>query len=89
MHKNDKTIIIISHDIEFLWRLQPKIVTMSDGRIIEINNTEKIFTNKELIDQVGLIAPQIVRIFNGLGIVNDIPINLNDAAKMIKNWSNE
>ena len=89
LHKNDKTIIIISHDIEFLWRLQPKIVTMSDGRIIEINNTEKIFTNKELIDQVGLIAPQIVRIFNGLGIVNDIPINLNDAAKMIKNWSNE
>ena len=89
LHKNDKTIIIISHDIEFLWRLQPKIVTMSDGRIIEINNTEKIFTNKELIDQVGLIAPQIVRIFNGLGIVNDIPINLNDAVKMIKNWSNE
>ena len=89
LHSNNKTIIIISHDIEFLWRLQPNIITMSDGKIVEIDYSEKIFTNKELIDKVGLIPPQIIKIFNGLGIEKDIPINLEDACKRIQGLMEE
>ncbi len=89
LHSNNKTIIIISHDIEFLWRLQPNIITMSDGRIIEINHPEKIFTDKELMNKVGLISPQIIKIFNGLGIEKDIPINLEDACKRIQGLMEE
>ena len=81
LHSNNKTIIVISHDIEFLWRLQPNI--------IKINSPERIFTDKELINKVGLIPPQIIKIFNGLGIEKDIPINLEDACKRIQGLMEE
>ena len=88
LHSNKKTVIVISHDIEFLWRLQPNIVTMSDGKIIEIVNSESIFKNQELMEQVGIIPPQIIKIFEGLRIKDDIPLSFEESCKVIKNLRN-
>ena len=85
---NKKTVIVISHDIEFLWRLQPNIVTMSDGKIIEIGNSESIFKNQELMEQVGIIPPQIIKIFEGLKIKDEIPLSFEETCKVIKNLRN-
>ena len=88
LHSNKKTVIVISHDIEFLWRLQPNIVTMSDGKIIEIGNSESIFKNQELMEQVGIIPPQIIKIFEGLKIKDEIPLSFEETCKVIKNLRN-
>ena len=88
LHSNKKTVIVISHDIEFLWRLQPNIVTMSDGKIIEIGNSESIFKNQELMEQVGIIPPQIIKIFEGLRIKDEIPLSFEESCTVIKNLRN-
>ena len=88
LHSNKKTVIVISHDIEFLWRLQPNIVTMSSGKIIEIGNSESIFKNQELMEQVGIIPPQIIKIFEGLKIKDEIPLSFKESCKVIKNLRN-
>ena len=88
LHSNKKTVIVISHDIEFLWRLQPNIVTMSDGKIIEIGNSENIFKNQELMERVGIIPPQIIKIFEGLRIKDEIPLSFEESCTVIKNLRN-
>ena len=88
LHINKKTVIVISHDIEFLWRLQPNIVTMSGGNIVEIGNSEKIFRNEELMNKVGIIPPQIIKIFEGIGIKDEMPLSLEDSCTVIKNLRN-
>lgn len=88
LHSNKKTVIVISHDIEFLWRLQPNIVTMSEGKIIEIGNSESIFKNQKLMERVGIIPPQIIKIFEGLGIKDKIPLSFEESCTIIKNLRN-
>ncbi len=88
LNKNNKTVIVISHDIEFLWRLQPNIVTMSEGRIIQIGSPEKIFRNKELMEKVGIVPPQIIKIFEGIGIKDETPLSLEDSCKVIRELRN-
>ena len=34
LQSTGKTIIIVSHDVEFLWPIQPRLVVMSGGRIV-------------------------------------------------------
>ena len=35
LHSTGKTIIIVSHDVEFLWTLQPRLLVMKQGKISE------------------------------------------------------
>ena len=34
LHSSGKTVIIVSHDVEFLWSLQPRVVVMRQGRVV-------------------------------------------------------
>ena len=46
LNQQNKTIIIISHDIEFLWNLRPNTIVMSNGEIIKIDSAENIFSKR-------------------------------------------
>jgi ABC-type microcin C transport system duplicated ATPase subunit YejF len=41
------SLIIISHDLKILKLLCSRIMILSEGKIVEIGETEKIFTNPE------------------------------------------
>ena len=85
LHKENKTIIIISHDIEFLWKIQPNIIVMSEGKILETNSAKNIFTNIKLINKARLIAPQITRIYTKLDINEKISNNIEETCRAIQN----
>ncbi|MHA2289837.1 MAG: energy-coupling factor ABC transporter ATP-binding protein [Promethearchaeota archaeon] len=57
--KNGKTIIMVTHNIEFTAEHVPRIILMSGGHIIADGPTKKIFTNEFLISKSSLIMPQI------------------------------
>jgi energy-coupling factor transporter ATP-binding protein EcfA2 len=57
--KNGKTIIIITHNIEFAYEYLPRTILMADGQIIADGPTKKILNNEILIKQTSLIQPQI------------------------------
>jgi len=54
-----KTIIMVTHNIEFTVEHVPRTILMSGGQIIADGPTKSIFTNEFLISKSSLIMPQI------------------------------
>jgi energy-coupling factor transport system ATP-binding protein len=54
-----KTIIMVTHNIEFTIEHVPRTILMSGGQIIADGPTQSIFTNEFLISKSSLIMPQI------------------------------
>ena len=57
--KRGKTIIMVTHNIEFTVEHVPRTILMSGGQIIADGPTQSIFTNEFLISKSSLIMPQI------------------------------
>ncbi|MHA1272716.1 MAG: energy-coupling factor ABC transporter ATP-binding protein [Promethearchaeota archaeon] len=56
-----KTIIIITHNIEFALKYIPRTILMADGKILADGPTKKILDNKLLIKRASLVRPQIFK----------------------------
>jgi len=54
-----KTIIIITHNIEFAYEYLPRTILMADGHIIGDGPTNQLLNNEFLIEQASLISPQV------------------------------
>jgi len=54
-----KTIIMVTHNIEFTVEHVPRTILMGEGQIIADGPTQSIFTNEFLISKSSLIMPQI------------------------------
>ena len=57
--KGGKTIIMVTHNIEFTIEHVPRTILMSGGQIIADGPTQSVFTNEFLISKSSLIMPQI------------------------------
>lgn len=60
--KEGKTVIIVTHDLEFVVDLRPRIILMSQGRIILDDYADKALTNLKLLDEASLLPPQITEL---------------------------
>jgi energy-coupling factor transport system ATP-binding protein len=57
--KAGKTIIIVTHNIDFSLEYIPRTILMSNGYIIADGPSRQILNNKDLISKTSLILPQI------------------------------
>ncbi len=55
-----KTVVVVSHDIEFLWPIQPRVVVMNSGRIVGDGPAADVMQRKELLDSARVAQPQLV-----------------------------
>jgi energy-coupling factor transport system ATP-binding protein len=62
-----KTVILVSHDIEFLWPLQPRVVVMSQGRIVAQGEAAEVFLDPRVLEAASLLRPQLVDLWESLG----------------------
>ena len=60
--KKNKTIIIITHNIEFTYDYIPRTILMSDGQIIADGPTHHILNNDLLVKKSSLVLPQAQQI---------------------------
>ena len=75
-----KTIIIITHNIEFAYEYIPRTILMTDGQIIADGPTTEVLNNEFLIEQTSLILPQIRQFSLALQ-----QIGLHEVDKIISN----
>ncbi len=61
-----KTVIVVSHDIEFLWPLQPRVVVMKSGRLVADGPAPEVMAKKELLESARVAQPQLVSLYQGL-----------------------
>ncbi len=82
--KKGKTIIIVTHNIEFANEYIPRTILMADGLILADGPTEKVLGNQILVEKSSLILPQTHQINLALqksGI--ECPNNLFSKGKLI------
>ncbi|MBD3194651.1 MAG: ATP-binding cassette domain-containing protein [Candidatus Lokiarchaeota archaeon] len=82
--KLGKTIIIITHNVEFTIEFIPRTILMSNGKILADGPSKNILTNEKIIEQASLILPQVSQFkiaLNKLGIKT--PDNLYKEDDMI------
>lgn len=61
-----KTIIIVTHDVEFVAECKPRVVLLSKGKIIGDGPANEILINSRLVEQASLVTPQISSLMNSI-----------------------
>jgi energy-coupling factor transport system ATP-binding protein len=61
-----KTIIVVSHDIEFLWPLQSRVVVMKSGKVLADGPASEVMLNGDLLESARVVQPQLVTFYQAL-----------------------
>lgn len=61
-----KTVVIVTHDVEFVAECKPRVVLLSHGKVIGDGPATTILTNSSLIQQASLVLPQISTLMQNL-----------------------
>ncbi len=81
LRKRGGTVVLVTHDVEFVSELKPRIVLMADGRVMADGPAESILTDRAILKEASIFPPQIAQVF--LELVNvGLPkgvINVEDA----------
>ena len=87
LNAQKKTVVVVTHDVEFVAECNPRVILMSQGKILVDGKTEKILTNPKLLVQASIVPPQITQIFLELadfGLPTDV-IDVHEATKILLN----
>ncbi|MHA1596601.1 MAG: energy-coupling factor ABC transporter ATP-binding protein [Candidatus Asgardarchaeia archaeon] len=71
-----KSVLVITHDIEFVCERMKKVAIISEGRILKVGRTKEVFSDTELIERAGLIPPRITKLFIELSKFIEVPSDL-------------
>jgi energy-coupling factor transport system ATP-binding protein len=86
MRTQQKTIIAVTHDVEFVAECNPRVMLMREGKVIADGEATKILTDLETLTQASIVPPQIAQIFlelPGLNLPKDI-IDVYEAERILK-----
>jgi energy-coupling factor transport system ATP-binding protein len=84
-----KTIVVVSHDIEFLWPIQPRVVVMKAGKIVGDGPASKLMLEKEVLDSARVAQPELVSFYQHLTVrPNDPFVDPLDARRWIERGRN-
>ena len=61
-----KTIIVISHDMNFVARYTQRVIVMAEGRVIGDDTPARIFSNESVMKQAHVQPPQVYAVVNEL-----------------------
>jgi len=63
LRSQGRTVVIVTHDVEFVADCNPRIILMANGKIVADGPAEEILTNLKLLAKASVISPQITQIF--------------------------
>jgi energy-coupling factor transport system ATP-binding protein len=87
LNAQKKTVVVVTHDVEFVAECNPRVILMSQGKILVDGVAENILTDPKLLAQASIVPPQITKIFlelADLGLPTDV-IDVHEATKILLN----
>ena len=63
MKEQGKTVVIVTHDVEFVAECNPRVLLMCGGKIVADGEARKVLTDPETLTQASIVPPQIAQIF--------------------------
>jgi len=85
LNAQGKTVVIVTHDVEFVAECSPRVVLMAQGQIVADGDAKKILTDPNVALRASIVPPQITQIFLGLrdlGLPADV-IDVSEATKVL------
>ena len=80
-----KTVVAVTHDVEFVAECNPRVVLMKEGRIVADGMGKEILTDPAMLELSSIVLPQIAQVFtklSSLGLPKDI-IDLYEAKTLL------
>lgn len=74
LSREEKTLVISTHDVDFAYRWADRIIVFSEGKIIGDGIPVEIFKNEEIIKSANLKRPVMLDVYETLlnaGVMND------------------
>ncbi|MGV8906332.1 MAG: energy-coupling factor transporter ATPase [Acetobacterium sp.] len=67
MHQDKKnTVILVSHSMEDIGKLVEKILVMNEGKIVYYDTPNRVFTEIETLEKIGLAVPEVTYLMRRL-----------------------
>jgi len=85
MQAQGKTVVIVTHDVEFVAECNPRVLLMKEGRIVADGEGREILTTPEVLAQSSIVLPQIAQVFmklTPLGLPKDV-IDVYEAKEIV------
>jgi cobalt transport protein ATP-binding subunit len=85
LNQQKKTVVVVTHDVEFVAECNPRVILMREGKILAEGIAEEVLTNQKLVAQASIVPPQITQIFlelADLGLPTNV-IGVYEAAKIL------
>lgn len=80
-----KTVVIVTHDVEFVAECNPRVLLMREGKIVADGVAKDILTNPRLLSESSIVLPQIAQVFtklSSMGLPKDV-IDLYEAKEVL------
>ena len=87
LNAQKKTVVVVTHDVEFVAECNPRVILMSKGKILVDGIAEEILTDPKTLMQAHIVPPQITQIFlelADLGLPSNV-IDVHEATKILLN----
>lgn len=85
LHFEGRTVILISHDLDFCAAHAERAIVMAGGRILLDGAAEEVFTQSEQLSKAAVIAPQLVRLAQALGLPK-APLKVDEFIEVYAEW---
>lgn len=87
LKREGKTVITITHDMEFVVRNFDRVIAMANKKVVKDSDKSDIFWDHDVLKKCMLKQPYISRVAYGLGIEGDV-INIDGMIDKIKAMAN-
>jgi cobalt transport protein ATP-binding subunit len=80
-----KTVVIVSHDVEFVAESQPRILLMAQGKVIADGPTKRIMTDSKSLEASSVSPPEVTKLFAKLtpyGLPGDV-LDVDEAIELL------
>ena len=85
LNTQGKTVVVVTHDVEFVAECNPRVVLMAEGKIVADGPGKKVLTSIDCLSRASIVPPQITQIFMGIihfGLPTDV-IDLYEARQIL------
>jgi energy-coupling factor transport system ATP-binding protein len=63
MKTQERTMVMVTHDVEFVAECNPRVLLMREGKIIGDGEARNILTNPGILNAASIVPPQIAQVF--------------------------
>jgi cobalt transport protein ATP-binding subunit len=77
MQSQGKTVVTVTHDVEFVAECNPRVILMKEGKIVADGEGKQILTDPTMLELSSIVLPQIAQVFTLIGKLG-LPKNIID-----------